>query len=1051
MDTVSAPASSVNSPMLRPTSPSPSVSPSLALGACPSLDRSVSTPSTSSTVSSRSTSYSSEAGHPSTRRIGYVRPQGSSFADSARARDSVMSLGSIAHMQYYFARTGLLDGKGAQLSRDKKTNKALAMQSFNDVSVYLASDDDIESTKIEFDDGDWTSSAEPVMLPPTVSTYRFKETFVQPLPDLLVLRRQLREALDDAQKLLEETREAHNRGDDTQDRGMTPEPPEGSDSQGWHEIQGLHILDIVTLAIRAAKTYYTAHAHPQKLYAIRSERRIRSDLYQVLDLLKRMAARNFRGGIKDEEQTGIITWIQTIDDLLSEEGQQELKEEAIKKQWVWREGDWEGREREREWLFLKSFDQTAEALPEWTEPLSSEPTDFLLSLKTGLRLVHMHNEMVRRSKRPFGEIKTFYTDLAKPYRCAENLRFWAKAAELRWETKLSVDVLDIVNEKSGAAWQMFDQALLKWCRGVMLIEAGENNLNNPWVYRPGIYPKNMKLDSKTASFYYSRPSEWLGGRRAIVPCAHILGGGSSINFMMYTRASASDYDDFQAKGWTTKELIPLMKKHETYQRASNNRDIHGFEGPIKVSFGNYTYPICQDFLRAVESQDIPVTDDLQDLVTGHGAEHWLKWINRDTGRRSDSAHGYIHSTRAVHQNLHLVVNTKVEKVILEGDRAVGVKVVPTKPLSPAQDVSRVYKARKQIIVSGGTLSSPLILQRSGIGDPEKLRGAGVKPLVDLPGVGLNFQDHYLHFATYRAKPHVESFDDFVRGDEAVQKKVYEQWNINGTGPLATNGIDAGVKVRPTEEELKQMDSWPCPEFRSGWDSYFKNAPDKPFHFLEYPFSRGFTHITSPSAYDAPDFDAGFMNDKRDMAPMVWGYIKSRETARRMDAYAGEVQSMHPFYAFDSPARALDMDLATTNAYAGPNHITAGIQHGSWSMPLEKGKAPSPSWLNSNKQEIREDLSYSNEDIAHIIEEGNSIVKHGVLDERLNVHGVRNLKVADLSICPDNVGCNTYSTALLIGEKCAVLTGEDLGYSGSALDMKVPTYHAPREISGLSRL
>jgi alcohol oxidase len=85
---------------------------------------------------------------------------------------------------------------------------------------------------------------------------------------------------------------------------------------------------------------------------------------------------------------------------------------------------------------------------------------------------------------------------------------------------------------------------------------------------------------------------------------------------MYTRASASDYDDFQAKGWTTKELVPLMRKHETYQRACNNRDIHGFDGPIKVSFGNYTYPIMQDFLRAVESQGFPVTDDLQDLKTG---------------------------------------------------------------------------------------------------------------------------------------------------------------------------------------------------------------------------------------------------------------------------------------------------------------------------------------------------------------------------------------------------------------------------------------------------
>ncbi|KAF2802128.1 alcohol oxidase p68 [Mytilinidion resinicola] len=633
---------------------------------------------------------------------------------------------------------------------------------------------------------------------------------------------------------------------------------------------------------------------------------------------------------------------------------------------------------------------------------------------------------------------------------------------------------------------------------VLLIEGGESNLNNPWVFRPGIYPRNMKLDSKTASFYYSRPSEWLDGRRAVVPCANILGGGSSINFMMYTRASASDYDDFQAKGWTTKELIPLMKKHETYQRSCNNRDLHGFDGPIKVSFGNHTYPIKEDFLRATESQGIPTTDDLQDLTTGHGAEHWLKWINRDTGRRSDSAHGYIHSTRSVHQNLHLMCNTKVDKVILEGGRAVGVQVCPMKPLHPNQKHQfKTIRARKQIVVSGGTLSSPLILQRSGIGDPEKLRKAGVKPLVDLPGVGLNFQDHYLTFSVFRAKPNVDSFDDFVRGVPEVQDKVFRQWDTNGTGPLATNGIDAGVKVRPTEEELKQMDNWPCKEFRSGWDSYFKNKPDKPvmhysviagwfgdhmlmppgkfftmFHFLEYPFSRGSTHITSANPYEAPDFDAGFMNDKRDMAPMVWGYIKSRETARRMDAYAGEVQAMHPFYKYDSKARAKDLDLATTNAYALEGNVSAGIQHGSWSMPVEEGRKPEPSLINSSCQDIRDDLEYSNDDIQKIEDwtkrhvettwhslgtcsmapkEGNSIVKHGVLDERLNVHGVKGLKVADLSICPDNVGCNTYSTALLIGEKAAMLVAEDLGYSGEALDMKVPNYHAPREIAGLARL
>ena len=311
--------------------------------------------------------------------------------------------------------------------------------------------------------------------------------------------------------------------------------------------------------------------------------------------------------------------------------------------------------------------------------------------------------------------------------------------------------------------------------------------------------------------------------------------------MMYTRASASDYDDFQAEGWKTKELIPLMKKHETYQRACNNRDIHGFEGPIKVSFGNYTYPISWDFLRATESQGIPTTDDLQDLTTGHGAEHWLKWINRDTGRRSDSAHGYIHSNMRCdqplplpsnsltemnrnHDNLYLMCNTKIDRVIIENGRATAIRTVPMKPLDPRQLQEKVIRARKQIVISCGTLSTPLVLQRSGIGDPQKLQRAGVKCQVDLPGVGLNFQDHYLTFSAYRAKPDTESFDDFIRGDPETQKKVYDQWQINGTGPLATNGIEAGVKVRPTEEELSQDY---MKEFRPGWDSYFKEKPDKP--------------------------------------------------------------------------------------------------------------------------------------------------------------------------------------------------------------------------------
>ena len=138
---------------------------------------------------------------------------------------------------------------------------------------------------------------------------------------------------------------------------------------------------------------------------------------------------------------------------------------------------------------------------------------------------------------------------------------------------------------------------------------------------------------------------------------------------------------------------------------------------------------------------------------------------------------------------------------------------------------------------------------------------------------------------------------------------------------------------------------------------------------EYPFSRGETHIASSDPYAAPLFDAGFMNDDRDMAPMVWGYIKSRETARRMDAYAGEVQNMHPEYRFSSAARAYDLDLEDTNRYALPGNITAGIQHGSWTVPLPPPdeKPDRKVVVTSNQKAKRKELKYDADDIKAIEE------------------------------------------------------------------------------------
>ncbi|KAI4748565.1 hypothetical protein E4T50_01154 [Aureobasidium sp. EXF-12298] len=454
------------SPFLRPSSPALDVPPSLALypGGCPPLDaRSDRSASTPSTISSRSVSSSSARSESGRRKNGYMRPQGTAFSDSARNRDSVMSLGSIAHMQYYFARTGLLDGKGAQFAKPKKGVKQLD----TNVAIYTTSEDGLVESPKDTNE-EWS---EPIMLPPTVSTYAYKEPNVPPPPDLPVLRQQLREALDDAQKVLQESAEGVTYDDATREaivesvRAPT-NPDEPPIAQGWHEIMGLHMLDIITLAIRAAKSYYTSHPRPQQLYAIQSERKIRGDLYEVLDVLKRAAAREFRGGIKEEERVGITSWIDTINDLMSKEQSHEQEEQNSRAKCAWRHGDWTGREREREWLFMSSFDTSSEPLPQWTESTPEKPSPFLQALQSGLRLVQLHNEMVRRSERPFGEIKTFFTDVAKPYRCAENLRFWSKASELRWETILSFNVLHVVHGKDAEAWKQFDETVFKWCRGV---------------------------------------------------------------------------------------------------------------------------------------------------------------------------------------------------------------------------------------------------------------------------------------------------------------------------------------------------------------------------------------------------------------------------------------------------------------------------------------------------------------------------------------------------------------------------------------------------------
>ncbi|KAM0564281.1 hypothetical protein ACHAPJ_000491 [Fusarium lateritium] len=516
-------------PSFRCDSPPPDALPTPAIGACPELSRCASTTSSWSHGSSndansrdslglepysrhstgsldanslkhRRSDISSTSRHSSysfdgrSRRRGYMRPQGTDFAASARSRESVMSLGSIAHLQYYFARTGLLDGKGGQLARKKQQRATLDLSDLDtnigslpkivgsdydssytstgsspDFSGQGFGSDLVESPIEELEDYyDDSFSEAGDMLPPTVSTYHHREKVVPKPPTILELKSELEQTLGDAKKALKEVEE--RRLGTYKTPANAPEYPNmpTENTQGWFELQGMHILDVVTLAIRAAKIYYTAHELPDRLDSIKPEKQVRADLLAVMETLKQMATRNFKEGMKQEEIKTMDEWVDSVFDILEKEQEIEDAERAERESWTWLKGDWTGREMERERAFLVSMDTAAEPLPEWTtmSPTDEKPTPFLEAMQNGVRLVKLHNAVVHKSRRRFGAIGSFHTDTQKPYRCADNLRYWVKAAELRFEIMLKVDVLGVQYNTSPQVWVDFEAAILKWSRHV---------------------------------------------------------------------------------------------------------------------------------------------------------------------------------------------------------------------------------------------------------------------------------------------------------------------------------------------------------------------------------------------------------------------------------------------------------------------------------------------------------------------------------------------------------------------------------------------------------
>lgn len=255
--------------------------------------------------------------------------------------------------------------------------------------------------------------------------------------------------------------------------------------------------------------------------------------------------------------------------------------------------------------------------------------------------------------------------------------------------------------------------------------------------------------------------------------------------------------------------------------------MHGFSGPIHVSDGGYRAARpAKDFISAATQVGFPEIRDLQDLKSVGGVGYWLRTVSKD-GKRQDTAHRYLHPLLGdgQHPNLHVLVETLVNRVLFnDSKQACGIEYLPN-PAFQAQSANIpqnhrvVIKARRLVIVASGAFGSPLLLERSGVGNWEVLQKASVPLIADVPGVGENYQDHNLALWPYMTnlEPH-ETNDALLSGRWCRDDLLSLGHPMRGW-----NAIDVAAKVRPTESEVAELG----PEFKAAWDKDFRDEPGKP--------------------------------------------------------------------------------------------------------------------------------------------------------------------------------------------------------------------------------
>lgn len=500
---------------------------------------------------------------------------------------------------------------------------------------------------------------------------------------------------------------------------------------------------------------------------------------------------------------------------------------------------------------------------------------------------------------------------------------------------------------------------------VCLIEAGPRD-KSPFITIP-LGVMWLSKDPKHNWLFNTVPQTGLGGRTVSVPRGKVLGGSSAINGMIYIRGHKADYDAWAAagcKGWDYASILPYFRKSEANQSAALNPAFHGHSGPLTVSNLRDPNPVDRDFIAAAGHLQLRQIADFNEAEPeGMG----IYQVTQQGGKRHSTAHAFLTSVRS-RANLTILTGAEVLRLDVSEGHAQGVTLRQNGRESSVA-------AQCEVILSAGTIGSPDILLRSGIGPAAQIACFGGTVLHDLPGVGQNLQDHVDCMVICQSR----STTPYGISLQALPRLALEglRWITGKRGMLSSNMVEAGgfVRSQPTE---------PRPDIQ------FHIIPGRKSHrgrMVEYghgvslhtcvlrPESRG--SVTRNKASGPPDIDLGLLNSDADLTRLMRGVRMARAILQQSPMARHGLTEIVPGQDVQSDD--------TLRAFIRANARTVYHPVGTCAM----GTGPS-----------------------------------AVVDARLRVHGVKRLRVVDASIMPTIVSGNTNAPAIMIAEKAADMILED---------------------------